>query len=79
MRRKRQFYGTATVGERGQIVLPAKMRKGFDITKGDKLLVFGHDEDRSIVLLKPEVMEEFLEAMTKDLKHIRSQIARRGD
>ena len=34
------FYGTVTVGERGQIVVPAQARVDFDINPGDKLLVF---------------------------------------
>ncbi len=37
-----KFYGSSTVGERGQIVLPAKLRTDFSIKKGDKLLVIGN-------------------------------------
>ena len=35
-----KFLGATTVGERGQIVIPAAARKALDITSGDKLLVF---------------------------------------
>lgn len=38
---EKEFYGTATVGERGQIVIPAEARKAFSLNKGEKLLVFG--------------------------------------
>ncbi len=37
----RKFYGSVTVSERGQIVVPAEARKDFSIKPGDKLLVFG--------------------------------------
>ena len=37
----KKFYGSVTVSERGQIVIPAEARKDFDIAPGDKLLVFG--------------------------------------
>jgi len=37
----RKFYGSVTVSERGQIVVPAEARKDFNIKPGDKLLVFG--------------------------------------
>ncbi|MBP7887082.1 MAG: AbrB/MazE/SpoVT family DNA-binding domain-containing protein [Candidatus Marinimicrobia bacterium] len=37
----KKFYGSITVSERGQIVIPADARKDFIIKTGDKLLVFG--------------------------------------
>ncbi|MDY6917707.1 MAG: AbrB/MazE/SpoVT family DNA-binding domain-containing protein [Chloroflexota bacterium] len=37
----KKFYGSVTVSERGQIVIPADARRDFDIAAGDKLLVFG--------------------------------------
>lgn len=39
--RGKKFYGSITVSERGQIVIPAEARKDFNIDTGDKLLVFG--------------------------------------
>jgi AbrB family looped-hinge helix DNA binding protein len=35
------FFGAVTVGERGQVVIPAEARKRFDIAPGDKLLIMG--------------------------------------
>jgi len=37
----KKFYGSVTVSERGQIVIPADARKDFGIKAGDKLLVLG--------------------------------------
>ena len=37
----KRFYGTITVSDRGQIVIPAQARRDFGIAVGDKLLVFG--------------------------------------
>ncbi|MFW6125686.1 MAG: AbrB/MazE/SpoVT family DNA-binding domain-containing protein [Chloroflexota bacterium] len=37
----KKFYGSVTVSERGQIVIPADARRDFDFAAGDKLLVFG--------------------------------------
>lgn len=34
-----RFFGAATVGERGQVVIPAEARKRLGIHPGDKLLV----------------------------------------
>ncbi len=37
----KKFYGSVTVSERGQMVIPAEARKDFNIGVGDKVLVFG--------------------------------------
>jgi AbrB family looped-hinge helix DNA binding protein len=37
----RRFYGTVTVSDRGQVVIPAEARRDLGISVGDKLLVFG--------------------------------------
>lgn len=34
------FHGSVTVGERGQVVIPASAREVLGISPGDKLLVF---------------------------------------
>ena len=62
-----EFYGSATVGERGQIVLPANLRKEFEIEPGDKLLVLGNQHLRGIMLVKAEVLGEMLENMGKHM------------
>ena len=44
---------TATVGTKGQIVIPAKARKIFDIKTGDRLFVLG-DEGEGLAIIKEE-------------------------
>lgn len=39
------------VGEKGQIVIPAKARKLFDIEPGDNLIILG-DEGQGIAIIK---------------------------
>ena len=39
------------VGEKGQIVIPAKARKLFDIKPGDNLIILG-DEGQGIAIIK---------------------------
>lgn len=45
------IFGMVKVGEKGQIVIPAKARKIFDIKQGDNLVVLG-DEGQGIALMK---------------------------
>ena len=51
------IYGIATVGERGQIVIPKQAREHFNIKPGDKLLIAG-DLKKGIALQKANVMKE---------------------
>ena len=46
----KHVFGVVTLGEKGQIVLPAQARKLFGIEAGDRLLILG-DEDRGIAVL----------------------------
>lgn len=41
---KGKYAWTATVGEKGQIVIPKQARDLFDIKPGDSLLILGDDE-----------------------------------
>ncbi len=53
----RQIFGTAKVGERGQIVIPKDAREYFGIRPGDTLLILG-DEKNGLLVTKPEVLHE---------------------
>jgi len=69
------FYGSATLGERGQIVIPADARKDCDIHPGDKLLVFRHPiHPNMLMLAKVSEMQLMLEQMTKSLAEIGTHI-----
>ncbi|MBI2578964.1 MAG: AbrB/MazE/SpoVT family DNA-binding domain-containing protein [Candidatus Aenigmarchaeota archaeon] len=54
----KEYYGSTTVGERGQIVLPAKLRKDYGVKKGEKLLVLSGEGmgGWGIVLIKPNIV-----------------------
>ena len=47
----KHLFGIVKVGEKGQIVIPAKARKTFDIKTGDSLVVLG-DKAQGIALIK---------------------------
>ena len=46
---KGKYVWTATVGEKGQIVIPKQARDIFGIKPGDVILLFG-DEERGIAI-----------------------------
>lgn len=47
----KHLFGMVTVGEKGQIVIPAKARKLFNISSGDQLVVLG-DETQGLAIVK---------------------------
>ena len=59
--KRRKFYGSVTVSERGQVVIPAKARKDFGIEAGEKLLVLGH-LDRGLVFTKSNFILKMMES-----------------
>lgn len=61
------IFGTAKVGEKGQIVIPKEARKIFGIQAGDTLLILG-DEKNGIIVSKPEVIESAAEEVLKNMQ-----------
>lgn len=52
-------FGIVKVGERGQIVIPQKARKVFDIQAGDQLLVLG-DVNQGIAIVKVDELKDMM-------------------
>ena len=55
----KHIFGMVKVGEKGQIVIPAKARKLFDIKPGDNLIILG-DEGQGIAIIKEKGLVELL-------------------
>lgn len=62
----KHLFGLVTVGDKGQIVIPAKARKIFEISAGDRLLVLG-DEGQGIAIVKADSFLH-LAGMVKKIK-----------
>jgi AbrB family looped-hinge helix DNA binding protein len=70
---RESFYGAATVGEKGQVVIPAEARKAIGAKKGEKLLVFGMGGD-IVVMLKLSNLKKFAAHLSGRLNAIHSVI-----
>ena len=55
-----KFYGSVTVGERGQIAIPAEARRDQDIAPATKLLAFGGQDSKGLIFVKAEFVTEFI-------------------
>ena len=64
----RRVFGTAKVGERGQIVIPKEARELFNIRPGDTLLLLG-EEDAGLIVSRPEVLSDLANQFFNDPKN----------
>ena len=67
------FYGSTTVGERGQVVIPAEARRDMDITPSTKLLVMGGPHKNLLILAKAEYVTAFMTKVTDMLDQFKEQ------
>ena len=54
---QQRVFGTAKVGDRGQIVIPKEAREFFGIEPGDTLLILGK-ENTGLIATKPETLND---------------------
>lgn len=54
-----EFYGTAAVGTKGQIVIPKEAREKYGLKAKDKVVVFG-GEGGVLAIIKADQMNELL-------------------
>lgn len=57
---KLKVWGAATVGTKGQVVIPAEAREALDIKEGNKLIVVGNPTRKGVTFVKAEVVEDKL-------------------
>lgn len=63
----RRVFGTAKVGDRGQIVIPKEARELFGIRPGDTLLILG-EEDTGLIVSRPEVLSDLATQILENVK-----------
>ena len=63
----RRVFGTAKVGDRGQIVIPKEARELFQIRPGDTLLILG-EEDSGLIVSRPEVLSNIANQIFENIK-----------
>lgn len=66
--KNRRVFGTARVGDRGQIVIPKEARELFGIKPGDTLLIVG-EEDTGLIVSRPEVLSDFASQILNAIKN----------
>ena len=65
--KQQRVFGTAKVGERGQIVIPKEARELFGIKPGDTLLILGEAET-GLIVSRPEVLNNLANELLSNVK-----------
>jgi AbrB family looped-hinge helix DNA binding protein len=65
-----KYYGSTTVSERGQIVIPAEARREMGLEPGTKLLIFGHGRGGGPLTLMTAKM------VTRFVRHVMADISK---
>ena len=64
--RGKHLFGIVTVGDKGQVVIPAKARKIFDIKPGDQVVILG-DEGQGLAVLKAKHFLDLADRIKKNM------------
>lgn len=64
------LYGVVTVGERGQVVIPADARQELGLKAGDKILVMRHPVMKGLMLAKFESLRDYFDEIGMLMKRV---------
>lgn len=64
----KKLFGTATVGTKGQVVIPAEAREALDIQTGDRLYVVGSLKAKWVGFLKEDQLRELVAHLTDNIE-----------
>lgn len=73
MKNIENFFGTTTIGKKGQVVIPMETRKKMSWKEGDKLLVFGL-KNGAVVITKLDKIKEIATHLEKKLDSVNKYI-----
>lgn len=68
----KKLFGTATVGTKGQVVIPAEARAELGIKTGDKLYVIGTLKHGVVAFIPESGMEGFIQHLNLQLETLKS-------
>jgi AbrB family looped-hinge helix DNA binding protein len=71
-----KFFGSTTVGPKGQIVIPSKLRKELKISTGDQFLVLKNEHMDCVVLIKAKNIANMLNDITTEISKIKKTLSK---
>ncbi len=74
-----KFYGASTIGERGQLVIPAEARKDMGLTPATKVMVFGNNFGEGLLIIKAESVAELVANASRMLSDLQNMLNTHDD
>lgn len=68
----KKLYGTATVGTKGQVVIPADARQALNIQTGDRLYVVGSEKSHWVGFIPEEQLRSLVEHLSLNIESYKS-------
>jgi AbrB family looped-hinge helix DNA binding protein len=65
-----KFYGSATIGSKGQIVVPADAREELSFKEGDKVIIMRAPHGEGIMVLKADIFQDMIGQLQTRLTHV---------
>jgi AbrB family looped-hinge helix DNA binding protein len=75
-----KFYGATTIGERGQVVVPAEARKDLNLAPSTKVMVFsGGPIGEGLLILKADSIAEMIARANQMLSGVKDILQSEAD
>jgi AbrB family looped-hinge helix DNA binding protein len=68
-----RFLGITTLGEKGQVVIPAEARKRMKLKKGDKLMVVSPHAN-AVILIRASQLESLAKSFAKRIESVKKKL-----
>ncbi len=62
-----KIFGTTTINEKGQLVIPAEARAKLKLEAGDRFMVMGAPFGDALIIVKTDVVEQQMQSWTDAL------------
>jgi len=69
---QKKLYGSATVGTKGQVVIPSEARDELGIQPGDRLYVVGSPEMKWVGFIQEDQLRELIEKITDNVENYKN-------
>ena len=71
----KHFFGIVNVGEKGQIIIPARARRLFDINPGDQMVLLGDESQEGLAVIKAENFLDMADMIRKQMSPVSNESA----
>jgi AbrB family looped-hinge helix DNA binding protein len=74
---KGKTYGSVNVGDRGQIVIPASLRREMNIKAGDQLMVFAKPDKKLVSMMHVRDLGALLEKAGRIISKLETHVPKK--